>query len=124
MRVVIGAQLAATVLVIVMVGLTLAWTDALAALFGAALGMSATLLIKRSADRALLAAEAGPRYGFVAMYSGLVLRYAVVILGLLVGFRVLQLAAIPLISSFTLMIIVQVIASFGMGLDARTERKQ
>ena len=86
--------------------------------------MLATALIKRNADRALLAAETGPRYGFVAMYSGLVLRYAVVGLGLLVGFRVLQLAAIPLISSFTLMIIVQVITSLGMGLDARTERKE
>ena len=124
MRIVIGAQLVTTILVIIVVSLTMSWADGLSALFGATLGMSATVLTKRSADRALLAAQAGPRYGFMAMYSGLVLRYAVVILGLLVGFRVLQLSAVPLISSFTLMIIVQVVASFGMGLDVRTDRKE
>lgn len=123
MRIVIGAQLTTTALVIVIVSLVMGWANALSALFGAALGISVTALTRRSADRALLAAEESPRYGFVALYSGLVLRYAVVILGLLVGFRVLQLAAIPLISSFVLMIIVQVVTSIGMGPDVGTNRK-
>ena len=107
----IGAQLAMTALVAVIAGLVMRWSDALPVLFGAALGILATLLIKRSADRVMGAAERNPRHAFAALFSGLVLRYAVVILGLLVGFRVLQLAAVPLISGFVLMIIVQAAAS-------------
>jgi len=120
MRIVIGAQLIITILVTAVTGLMTGLAAATAILFGAALGISATALTKRSADRALLAAEENPRYGFVAMYSGLVLRYAVVILGLLIGFRVLQLAAVPLIGGFVLMIIVQVVASLGVQPDIGT----
>lgn len=119
MQIVIGAQLVITILVVVITGLIMGQADALSVLFGAAIGISVVILTKRSADRALLVAEENPRYGFVAMYSGLVLRYAVVILGLLVGFRVLHLAAIPLIGGFILMIIVQVITSFGVKPDVR-----
>ena len=120
MKIVIVTQLLAALIVIVLTGLFAGRPEAVSVLYGAALGMVNAMLTKRSANRALLAAEESPRYGFVAMYSGLMLRYAIVILGLLIGFRVLQLVAIPLISSFVLMIIVQVIASFAMGPDIGT----
>jgi ribose/xylose/arabinose/galactoside ABC-type transport system permease subunit len=44
------------------------------------------------------------------MFSGFALRYAVAILGLLAGFKVLRLSAEPMIAGFILMIVVQVLA--------------
>jgi len=86
------------------------WSDVLAIVYGASLGVVITLLTRRSSDRALLAAVENPTHGVVRMFSGFVLRYAVAILGLLAGFWILRLPAEPIIAGFILMIIVQMLA--------------
>ena len=80
---------------------------AAAALFGAAVGVAQSGLLRRSAWRA----AASPRHGMVVMFSGLVLRYAVVILGLAVGFYFLRLNPLPMLGGFVLMVAVQAFAA-------------
>jgi len=83
--------------------------DVVAVLYGSVLGLMITLLTWRSTGRALLAAVENPRHGVVAIFSGFALRYAVAILGLLAGFKILHLPAESMIAGFILMIIIQVL---------------
>lgn len=93
-----------------------------ALVYGAAIGWTITLLTRRGTDRALSNAVHNTMHGVIAMYSGLVLRYAVAILGLLVGFRVMQLLAEPMLAGFILMVIVQALASLFLG--ARPDKRE
>lgn len=111
MRVVIGTQLVLAAIAVLLAGLYLGRAGALAALFGAILGILVTWLTKRSSERVLRAAVEDHSFGLVAMYVGFALKYAVTVLGLLIGFRVLQLTAAPMVSVFILMILAQVFCS-------------
>jgi hypothetical protein len=121
MRVIYVSQLlAAAIAIAAMAGLgTQAEVVALA--YGTVLGWMITLLTRRGTDRALLNAVDNTTHAMVAMYSGFVLRYAVAILGLLVGLRVMQLNAEPMLAGFILMIMVQALAAIFMapGTDKR-----
>lgn len=110
MRLLFVSLLLAAVLAVFVAGVFGTWLDVLAVAYGSLLGLMITLLTRRSTDRALLAAVENPRHGIVAMFSGFALRYAVAILGLLAGFKVLRLSAEPMIAGFILMIVVQVLA--------------
>ncbi|NOR40553.1 MAG: hypothetical protein GQ537_05035 [Gammaproteobacteria bacterium] len=110
MRLLFVSLLLAAVLAVLVAGVFGTWLDALAVAYGSLLGLMITLLTRRSTDRALLAAVENARHGIVAMFSGFALRYAVAILGLLAGFKVLRLSAEPMIAGFILMIVVQVLA--------------
>ncbi len=108
MRVLIGSQVILA-LVAALVALYRESVDAmLAVLYGAAIGIMVVLLARRSANKAAEKAIDSPSQGIVVMFAGLVLRYAAVILGLLVGLRVLQLMTVPMLMGFSLMIMVQV----------------
>lgn len=111
MRLLLLSQLASALIAGVILGILGDWSDFPAMGYGASLGMLNSLLTKRSSDRALSAAVKNPTHGLVAMFSGFALRYAVAILGLLTGFRMLHLAAEPMIGGFILMIVIQVLAS-------------
>ena len=110
MRLLFVSLLLAAVLAVFVAGVFGTWLDVLAVAYGSLLGLMITLLTRRSTDRALLAAVENARHGIVAMFSGFALRYAVAILGLLAGFKVLRLSAEPMIAGFILMIVVQVLA--------------
>jgi hypothetical protein len=110
MRLLFVSLLLVAVLAVLVAGVFGTWLDALAVAYGSLLGLMITLLTRRSTDRALLAAVENARHGIVAMFSGFALRYAVAILGLLAGFKVLRLSAEPMIAGFILMIVVQVLA--------------
>ena len=103
------------VLVALAAGILAGWQEALAIVYGASLGIMITLLTRRSTDRALSAAVENPTHGVIAMFSGFALRYAVAILGLLAGFRILQLPAESMIAGFILMITVQMLAMTLLG---------
>jgi F0F1-type ATP synthase assembly protein I len=111
MRLLFVSQLFVAVIGVLVIGLLNLWPNALAFAYGTSLGLIMTVLTRRSADRALSAAVENPGRGLIAMYSGFALRYAVAILGLMTGFRVLGLPAEPMIGGFILMIIVQVLVS-------------
>ena len=89
----------------------------LASMFGAILGMLITLLALRSTERMLIAATRNRTHGLVVLYAGVALRYAVAALGLLAGFKLLHLAAEPLVGSFVLMILVQALVAAMAGPD-------
>ena len=107
MRLLYISQLISAALAALAAGILGGWQEALALVYGALLGVMITLLTRRSTDRALSAAVENPTHGVITMFSGFALRYAVAILGLLAGFRVLQLSAEPMIAGFILMIVVQ-----------------
>lgn len=111
MRILIGSQMAMAFIA----ALTMLYQESvdamLATLYGALIGIMITLLVRRSTDRALQKAVDNPSHGIVIMFSGFFLRYAVAILGLLVGFKVLHLLTVPMITGFILMILVQVFTS-------------
>ncbi|TNF91396.1 MAG: ATP synthase subunit I [Gammaproteobacteria bacterium] len=86
------------------------WMAGWSALYGGLLAVIITLLTKRSADRALEKAVENPVHGMVVMFSGFALRYLIAILGLLIGFKALQFQAVPMITGFVLVIIVQLYA--------------
>ena len=111
MRLLFVSQLLIAVCAVLATGVFSVGVNALAVAYGSLLGLMITLLTRRSTDRALAAAAENPAHGVVAMYAGFALRYAVAILGLLAGFRVLRLTAEPMIAGFILMIIVQVLVS-------------
>lgn len=111
MRLLLLSQLASALIAGAILGILGDWSDFPAMVYGALLGMLNSLLTRRSSDRALSAAVKNPAHGLVAMFSGFALRYAVAILGLLAGFRMLHLAAEPMIGGFILMIVIQVLAS-------------
>lgn len=111
MRLVFISQILAASLATLAMILLSAQAGAIAIAYGALLGVLTTLLTRRSTDKALQAAVENPTHGIVAMFSGFALRYAVAILGLLVGFRVLHLPAEPMIAGFILMIVIQVLAA-------------
>jgi|GEM_PF-4430140 len=115
MRLLYISQLISMVLVALAVGFLAGWQESLAIVYGASIGMMITMLTRRSTDRALSAAVENPTHGVVAMFSGFALRYAVAILGLLAGFRVLQIPAEPMIAGFVLMIIVQALVMTLLG---------
>jgi hypothetical protein len=103
-------QLVSALLAALVAGFLGGWPETLAIVYGALLSVMITLLTRRSTDRALSAAVENPTHGVIAMFSGFALRYAVAILGLLAGFKVLQLPAESMIAGFILMIVVQVLA--------------
>lgn len=88
--------------------------------FGSLIGIAITLLTRRSSDRALSAAVENPTHGLIAMYSGFALRYAVAILGLYLGLKILNMMASPLIGGFILMILVQAASGVLMQPDNET----
>lgn len=110
MQLIIISQLLVAIFVALAMGIFGSWSYVMAVIYGSLLGVMITLLTRRSTDRALLAAVENPTHGVVAMFSGLAQRYAVAILGLLAGFKVLQLQAESMIASFVLMIIIQALA--------------
>jgi len=122
MRLFYISQLIIAVFVAMAAGAFSGWQEVLAILYGAMLGIMITLLTRRSTDRALQAAVVNPRNGVITMFSGFALRYAVAILGLLAGFKVLQLPVEPMIAAFILMIVVQVLAMTLLGL--RNDKKR
>ena len=87
------------------------WPDLVGVLYGASLGILNTFLTRRGADKALRTAVENPTHGMIAMYSGFATRYVVAILGMLAGFRVLHLAAEPIIAGFILTIVIQALGS-------------
>ncbi len=112
MRILIGTQLLAAVVASIVAFNMVATSGMLALIYGASIGVLITLLVRRSTDKALETAVENPGHGVVVMFSGFALRYAVAILGLLIGFKTLKLMAVPMIAGFILMIIVQVFISF------------
>ena len=111
MRMLLIFQLVTVMLVGVILGILGEWSSISAMIYGALLGIVNTFLTKRGADRALLTAVENPTHGIVAMYSGFAMRYAVALLGLLAGFRLLHLAAEPMIGGFILTIVIQALGS-------------
>jgi len=111
MRLILVSQLLVAVIAVLFLAVLSTWADAIAVAYGTLLGLMMTLLTRRSTDKALQAAVENPTHGMVAMFSGFALRYAVAILGLLTGFRVLHIAAEPMIAGFILMILIQVLVS-------------
>ena len=111
MRLIFVSQIVAAAIASIVMSVLGAQADAIAVACGALIGLMITYLTLRSTDRALRAAIENPTHGVATMFSGFVLRYAVALLGLLAGFRVLQLPAEPMIAGFILMIIVQVLVS-------------
>ena len=111
MRLILFSQLVAIAIVSVATMVFAGKAESLAVVYGATLGVLISMLTRRSTDRALEAAVVNTTHGMLAMYSGLILRYAVAILGLLAGFRVLHLPAEPMLAGFVLMIIVQLVAA-------------
>jgi zinc transporter ZupT len=110
MRLLYISQLISAVLAALVAGILGGWQEVLAVVYGALLGVMITLLTRRSTDRALSAAVENPRHGVITMFSGFALRYAVAILGLLAGFRILRLPAESMVAGFILMIIIQMLA--------------
>ncbi len=111
MRALIGSQMALA-LIAALIALHRGSADAmLATLYGASIGVLVTLLTRRSTDKALEKAIDSPQQGIVVMFSGFVLRYVIVILGLFFGFKALGLMAVSMLVGFTLMMIIQVFAS-------------
>jgi len=111
MRLILVSQILAAAIASIVMSVLGVPADAIAVAYGALIGLTITLLTRRSTDRALQAAIDNPTHGVATMFSGFVLRYAVAILGLLVGFRVLQLSAEPMIAGFVLMIVVQTLVA-------------
>jgi len=110
MRTLLVIQLVAAALAGVALGLLEGWSVFSAVIYGASLGLLNTILTKRGADKTLVAAVKKTTYGLAAMYSAFALRYAVAILGLLAGFRLMNLAAGPMLGGFILMIVIQALA--------------
>lgn len=111
MRVLFISQLAAAVFISLLMGYYGGLLYLQASAFGALLAVVITLLAQRSTNRALRTASKNPTHGIVALYSGFALRYGTAAVGLLVGFKVLNLAAEPMIGTFILMIMVQVLVA-------------
>ena len=111
MRVLFISQLAVAISASLVFGYLGGWSYLLASAFGALLGIAITLLVRRSTDRVLSAASRNPTHGMVALYSGFALRYGAAAVGLLAGFKVLHLAAEPMIGAFILMIFVQALTA-------------
>ena len=111
MRVLFISQLAAAVFISLLMGYHGGLLYLQASAFGALLAVVITLLAQRSTNRALRTASKSPTHGIVALYSGFALRYGTAAVGLLVGFKVLNLAAEPMIGAFILMIMVQVLVA-------------
>ena len=108
---VIGIQIA-----VAATGAVLLWSAASVAamsalLYGSLLGVLLSVLMHSNTGKALAVAVDNPQHGMVVIFGGFFLRYAVAGLGLLAGFKVLQLMALPMLSGFVLMLIVQVFAS-------------
>ncbi|MCW8963019.1 MAG: ATP synthase subunit I [Gammaproteobacteria bacterium] len=122
MRLIFISQILAACVVTLVMALLSTQADAIAVAYGALLGLTITLITRRSTDRALQAAVENPTHGIVAMFSGFALRYAVVILGLLAGFRVLHLSAEPMIAGFILIIVIQVLVA--TLLRPQTEKRE
>ena len=110
MRALLILQLLVVALAASITGLMFSLKDAGAVLYGGTLAISMTLLMRRSTNRALKVAVETPGRSMAIMYSGLVLRYAMALLGLLAGFKVLQLPAQGMIIGFVLTIMIQVFA--------------
>ncbi len=111
MRALIGSQMAVA-LTTVIIMLYRGSADAmLAVLYGASIGILVTLLVRRSTDKALEKAVDSPQQGIIALFSGLVLRYAVVILGLLIGLKILKLMTVSVLIGFVSVMIVWIFAS-------------
>ena len=97
--------------------------DAVAAAYGALLGVVTTLLILRSTDRTLQTAVENPTHGIITMFSGLALRYSVAVLGFLVGFKILYISAELMTVGFILTIAIPVlVVTFVSGCKLKKEK--
>lgn len=112
MRILINTQM----LVLVIMALTtfFIWSGAvsLAVLYGGLVAVAVALLAQRSTQNAFDAAVQGNGHVMVVMFSGFTQRYAAVILGLVAGLKVLKLMAVPMLVSFMLTMMVQIVMSF------------
>lgn len=104
-------QLIAAAVASVIVGGVVSWAAAIALVYGALVGLMVSLLTQRSADKTLAAAVTDATRGMLALYSGFALRYGAAILGLAIGFKVLELSAQLIIAGFVLMILVQALGA-------------
>lgn len=112
MPILIGTQIVVSVIAALATLSMSSETGSVAVLYGCLVAIVVTLLARRSVDKALNEAVQDSGHAMVVIFSGFALRYAVAILGLLTGFKVIKLLPVPMLAGFVLIIMVQVLVSF------------
>lgn len=111
MRAVIRVQIIVAIPAALVAGLAGSWSITVPVLYGALVGLLVTWLTGRGVDRTLNTAVRDSGRAMVAMYAGFALKYMLAALGLLIGLRLLQFEALPMIGTFIMMVVVQATAA-------------
>ena len=75
-------------------------TDAIAALYGGAITLTGSWWLGRRVRRAGDLAKDNPGSGMIALYGGAIERFVIVVIAFAVGFGVLKLSVLPLMTGF------------------------